>query len=621
MIDPFCASLGSSVTHNGGNSDHHHSMQRSSSAVPPNTDGPVHSGGIEGSTTFHITATTEVDPCEEKQLEHIRRTLMLLGGISQGLHIVNWNSLVDPSKPVESAKSISAVLAKPTTLPSAIESVAKCMTTPAHLSIVANLEPPFWSQVRDAVLHDLLNTLTTERESHPMPLCSEMLAEMVRLNLVVLRGVSKTLEALLNDPGTRRAAIAVLGKLADHRRGDEVFALAVQNLEPLLHSINEPEYDYDRIAISRLLRWCGAENDARLVRVKNIFLQQQCPVTCMAYFTPRDELASATCDGTVIVWGGPHPSTGEVRPSVMLELPQNHLPVAMDSPSRGNYLAVAVVPIPAANMQAMMKEYGISTSSHGGGKKKQSLSSIAKGPYLRFLTCNESTGVWSHGESISRKENSTITTVAALSNHVVCVAESCISERPSESGTQHDLVLINGYTGQTMGHFECAHSDHITVLRTAEDNDHMLYTGSRDHVVKVWDARISGSRGAFSTGVIPTQKVENSHTGAITAILPHRKALLTASLDGNLLVWDARHLTVPVRESRFMAPILDVKSVDGSHVVVSTARGLNLLSLETMKILDIVPNVAYTQLKANYNGKVVFAAGGSGVSVYALRRQ
>ncbi|PWU96492.1 F-box and WD40 domain containing protein [Trypanosoma cruzi] len=590
----------------------------------------VGSGNVSAHTTVHVTTSTEVDPFDEKRIDEIRRTLRMLEDIGHGRHIINWTELVDPSQPVESAKKISAALARPTTVPGAISSVAECITTPAHLSIVALLDPPFLAKVRDAVLQDLLNALTMVHESNPMPVCSEMLVEMVKLNLVVLRGVASTLEALLSDPNSRRAAIAALGKLADQKRGNEVFLGAMQNLEPLVRMIDEPEYEYDCLAISRLLGWGGAHKTASLVPVKR--MDHSSPVTAMTYFRQRDELASATFDGTVTIWGTPHPSTGDVKAAVALDLPQYCVPVAMDGPPRGNYLLIAGMPFPAVNVQTMELERGsinsnvMNNSFNSSGKKRSSFATVPRGPIVRLLTCNESTGAWTSGETITRKETVTLTTAAALASFVVCTAESGPSDKLSESGLQHDLVLLNGHTSQFLRRFERVHDDYTTIIRAAEDGDRILFTGSRDSVVKVWDIRSSNNRAGLTTAATmsalatPLHRLKGNHTDTITAILPHRKALLTASLDGSFLVWDARRMTAPMHEVRLKDPILDLALADSGYVVISTARGLKLFSLESLKAHDIIPNVAYTQLKANNDGSIIFAAGNSGVSIYALHR-
>ncbi|RHW71412.1 WD domain [Trypanosoma brucei equiperdum] len=634
MIDPFRSSFSGSTPFNGGAIDQLQHMQQPvfslhSEPLPPlvSNVGASHNGGVEANTTLHMTVTEEVDAFDEGQLEKLRRTLQLLEGISQGRHAVDWKGIINPSKPVESAKNVSSMLARPTTLPSAIECVAKCITTPEHLSIVAKLDQPFRSQVRDAVLQELLNTLTTERDPPPMPVCSEMLAEMVQLNLVVLRGVSRTLETLLSDTNTRRAAIAVLGKLADRSRGDAVFARAVQNLEPLVRAINDTEYEYDRVAIARLLRWGGSEREASLVLERIIASQpQQCQVTSMAYIGQRDELASATCDGSVVIWGSPNAVSKEVRPATSIDLPQNYVPVALEAPPNGSYMVVAGMPISLASQQAMMKASGSGISGHNWEKKRQASPSRVRAPLLRFLTCNEGTGVWMSGDTTMRRENTALTAAVALPNMVVCTAESYPSERSSEAGIQHNLVLLNGCAPQPLGVFEGAHEDYITVLRVGDESGHTLFTGSRDCVVKMWDIRSNSTRSVFSLGSataphaeIPLHRLENAHTDTVTSIFPHRKVLLTASLDGNLLMWDIRQLCAPVHEMQLHSPILDVAPASGGFMVVSTARSLNLLSLETLKFHDIVPNVSYTQLRTNFDGRVMFGAGGTGVSVYSVR--
>nr|CCD17444.1 unnamed protein product [Trypanosoma congolense IL3000] len=633
MIDPFRASINSNAAYNGG-VEHSQNLQQSVHALHTgslsslaSSVGISHNDNIEDNTTLHVTVTEDIDSFDEKQVEKLRRTLQLLEGISQGCHLINWKEIVDAKKPAESAQHISSMLAKPTILPSAVESIAKCITTPEHLSIVAKLDPPFRVQVRDAVLRDLLNTLTTERDPSPMPVCSEMLAEMVQLNLVVLRGVSRTLETLLVDSTTRRAAIAVLGKLAERSRGDAVFARAVQCLEPLLRNIEEPEYEYDRIAIGRLLNWNGMGNEVSLVRERVIsHVPYHCQVTSMAYVSGRDELASAACDGSVFIWGAQNAASKDVRPATSIDLPQNYLPVALDCPPSGDYMVIAGMPISALSQQVMIKATSGSGANGQVDKKRPAPPGRVKGPLLRFLTLNEDTGVWTSGETAVRRDNTTLTAATALANMVVCAAESCPADRASESGLQHSLVLLNACTPQPSLVFDRAHEDYITTLCVGDEGGNTIFSGSRDRVVKMWDIRGNSTCPVLSIGSIagpyaepPLRCVESAHNDTITAILPYRKELFTASIDGTLLMWDLRRLSGAVQEIRMAAPILDLAIAGCSCLVVSTVRSLNLLSLETLKLRDVVPNVTYTKLCTNYDGRVLFAAGSTGISVYGLR--
>ncbi|KEG06876.1 hypothetical protein DQ04_11821010 [Trypanosoma grayi] len=89
------------------------------------TPARVAGGNVAAHTTVHVTATAEVDPFDEKRLEEIRKTLLMLEDIAQGRHIINWKELVDPSQPMESAKKISAALARPTTLPEPADGVSE----------------------------------------------------------------------------------------------------------------------------------------------------------------------------------------------------------------------------------------------------------------------------------------------------------------------------------------------------------------------------------------------------------------------------------------------------------------------------------------------------------------
>lgn len=61
---------------------------------------------------------------------------------------------------------------------------------------------------------------------------------------------------------------------------------------------------------------------------------------------------------------------------------------------------------------------------------------------------------------------------------------------------------------------------------------------------------------------------------------------------------------------------------NSTHILASTARGLYLLDTDTFIARDIIPNVAFNQLRVNKSGDVLFANDGSTgiINVFTFRK-
>ncbi|CCW66297.1 unnamed protein product [Phytomonas sp. Hart1] len=626
--------------------------------------------------TIHMSSTmdcsTNTYDLGESTLESITQTLSVLQNIAEGRHFGQWNDMLDPQKPFESGRKISAALNK-TPLPARKEGVtilARGMTTPAHLTIVSHMEEPYRNEVRNLVLHDLLNQLSLAGND-PMPLCAEMLAELSRLNLVRLSGVAVAIERYLSEPDKRRAGIALLGRVAEYNRGSEAFCSALQAtdaLHQLYTMCKDPEYEYDISTITQLLS-SNSEKSPGASLFCHCTIPLPAPVTCMHYFRSRDELVSGQANGTVVMWGGQKSNNTSLTPpnvsispierfpvsaqNVMTLSPDDvaeHAPVAMAGPQRGHYLVAAGMPYHIMHPYAAYLD--IESSQH----KRQSISSASlPQPLLCVMPCNEQTGEWSNGNVFFRPADRVITAVTALSNNTICSAESSLGGisllvKPQETRTpkggtsassmlsqEHNIQLINSTDGRVVRTLANAHSDYITILSTREDDEVVLISGSRDKAIKLWDTRVNSaeistigtngttplSSSSLSTRAMSTSvyKLESSiHTDTISTIYTFRNFIFTGSMDGSMLIWDGRRTATPVMSRRFISPILDIAALEGGRTVVATARGLYLIYLETMSAVHVVPNVAFTRLLSNDTGSVVFAAGTDGISVFSLRR-
>lgn len=604
--------------------------------------------------TYHLRSTVEMNAMDDKAMEALRRTLMVLQDIGDGGHLVNWADLIDPERPAESARTINATLSKPALQATRSEdcrTIASLLTTPRHLSILRYLDDEYKSQVRDLLLQDLLGQMEQMEQvppaSHtPMPHEAEMLAEMAALNLVRLNGVAATVDQLLAAPAKRRAGIALLGRVAEQQRGNEAFTKIIANSSIGNHLrglYTEPGYEYDAIAITRLLYWSEAErSSARLLPVAT--LRQPAPVTALQYFGTRDELVTGQANGTVVLWGGPN-SSGEVPTKGTLDMPYDCVPVAMSGPPLGNFLVVSGMPFPPNSPYAACVETRKHQRLAEGGSGLPTPSSASPTPVLRVLECSGDNGMWTNRDLITRPQGTILTAVAALPNSLICSAESAIESitgtpsstaasalaaggagagATSGAGVRHSINIYSGGTGRLEHSLNRVHAGYTTVLTACENSQFVILSGSRDATVKVWDIRRDGGSSADPAlvagagGALPLHKLEPPHTDTVTTLYTAGDYVFSGALDGSLFMWDMRRMRSPVGSKVFASPVLGVTGLEGGRFATSTARGLFLLTRENMGVLDVVPNVAFTQIQSNKAGNTVFAAGREGVTMFSL---
>ncbi|CAD2218419.1 G-protein (beta)-like protein [Angomonas deanei] len=527
----------------------------------------------------------------------LSNTLGFLQDINDNNHLVNWRELMDDTKPEESAKKIQEAVAKGNTdRRVAASAIAAAVKTPADLSVVSKLEEDLQKEVRNAVLQDLLDQLTNPGV-HPVSSAAEMLAEMSRLGLVRLPGVVAVVDQLLSDPEKRRAGVFVLGRVAEQNKGSEAFLKEVHdkpNIEQVLLALyKDPEFECDVVTITRLLGGDAALQSAVALR-PSVEIPSSAPTTAIHYVRGRDELASVRGDGTIAFYGAPN-SAGEVPPRVTLDLVGNCSPVGVSAPRSGQYVVVAgnpILPAFASHVEARRKT---------DGSKQPSVTA----PVVQLFAPSEQPAGWVSGEAIQRTAGLTATAVSALSSTTISLAES---------HTTHDITLIDASTATAANTVAGAHSDYITVL-TACESEFAFVSGSRDKVVKLWDSRKPGTASAVAT------MTNAAHGDTISAIQSFKSYIMTSSLDGTVLVWDARQLETPVASRTFASPVLSLCTLEERRTVVATARCLYLLSLESLSSIDATPNAVYTSLCANEKGNAVFAIGEKGVQVLGLRQR
>jgi WD40 repeat protein len=343
---------------------------------------------------------------------------------------------------------------------------------------------------------------------------------------------------------------------------------ALSHIQKTVQEIDDPQFDYDVNSITRHLMWTP-QPKATLKRFRTIETPHTA-VTATGYFPSRDELVTAGHEGSIAVWGAPF--FGD-RPSTVLDLPRHYFASAVDGLAKGT-MFVAVC----------------NRSVH------PSLSS----PLLQTYVMNEASQ-WVKGEAVTRHEGTVVTNVKCINakGAVFCISESL--------GEQHQLAFFSAHGSETR-RVSRAHTDHIIAMTSNPENENLLFTGSRDTTVRVWDTRSSGSS--------PTHMLE-AHEDTVTSIGVFRDVVMTTSFDGRLRLWDMRKLKSHVAEKQFLSPILRASVTHNTTATVATAYSLNLVSLFPLQLEDCIPNVLYPDLRANFDGSVIFAAG-KNVDFYAV---
>lgn len=481
---------------------------------------------------------------------------------------VEWLRLIDMTRADTAARDIGRVLdhAPPQTL----VVLARHFTQPAHAAVIAAMAEPHRTRLRDAVLQNVLAALTSEESQETAGENADVLMALNRHNLVVMKGVVKTVDALLRAPKTFKAGIAVLGRLIAQLIPIEGAVAQLRSAVAGLQSIvaegcgRHPGLAYEQIYIEEHMAWRTAKG--QLQRMTTISTPHTRSVVSSVYIAARDELVTGGWEGAVAGW------SGSAEPWVM-QLPFGYHACSMDASSRGNSLVVA----------------GASTAAR---------------PIIQIFGANESG--WSLRESVTRNDFSVVSNVKCLASRGAAICAAGF-----DGVSRHNLAYLDA-AGAAVRDIEEAHSDFITCLAGSADNENWLLSGSRDTTVRVWDNR--------QTKDNKPAHMCSFHSDTITSIATYRDLLLVTSLDRRLSVWDSRKLKAPIAEKVFDAPLLRVATGPQATAVVASTSSLNFITVHPLQIQDVVPGVVATELRVSHDHSVVFAAGASAaVNVFTMK--
>lgn len=487
---------------------------------------------------------------------------------------IDWESLVKPEDPEGSGARLTEMLS--TAHPQTVQAVCKYLCRADTIPIVRHVSPDAVPEIREELLVQVFTQIREAPEAD-VPALADSLVAMIKGEVVHVAAVVAPIEALLKEPNGCRPAVFVLGKLCEQFASNPTFSKAISPLQPALQAAigTDSAFDYDNAFISRVLGWKLPGPQLVHIRRFEAVSSSSTPsmtaanstsknVVSSAYFGPSDELVTGGADGRICVWGAPGYGT---TPSARFSLPPSFVPVSMDTMTKGRVLMVACVgPAPAT-------------------------------PQIQFFQCSDAGkegANWSLIHTIER-DSSIISCIKRIHNksNAFVVAEE-------EDAGVYGLIFFNSQ-GAVTRQIHKAHDTTITAVGVSP-NHSWLVSGSKDGVVKIWDAK--------GTTITPLH-ILAGHTSPITAVIVTSDHIVTASIDGKLCQWDIKRMKKPVVEKVFPDPIIKAVLTGSMRpcVAVATLRCITLLTINGLIVEDVHPNVCASELRSNHNGSLLFGCG------------
>eukprot|EP00727_Mastigamoeba_balamuthi_P009760 m51a1_g5406 Coatomer subunit beta' B (700) ;mRNA; r:74002-76666 len=458
-----------------------------------------------------------------------------------------------------------------------------------YVAVLPRLAEPVKSKIRDKLIQKVLKFLTIKR---PVD-CSRMefftyaeaFAALIKVEFVNITGAVTTITTLLQKQENRCAAVTMLGKTVELCLAlikDKCERPRLSELRAALHTcVTEPEFVYDVNYIDQNMGWDAtsvlsptptlqtAQQPTTALPTpvptpahKSEHASEPAPVSCtsprrtsfvgapatsstlasssagpvsgmpapagrlaktarfqghgatifaLAYDSMRDSLLSNSKDGQIIVWD----PEGNKRDTLSMS---GQYACSMDINPRTRCLYISGVP--------------------GGGPQQQK----AGEPTLFMYRLAEQSSKWQQTGTF--KSTRLVSCVEAMvqdqGNHLAA-GESSKSER---------LSYVNFYDIEKAPSFDLGtpvvsyqeHEDYVTSLAHHPSSEGLLFSGSRDSTVRLWDFRQRKSAAILGSGT-PTRR--SAHEFMVTCVDSVGCLVASGALDRRVCVWDLRNLNTP----------------------------------------------------------------------------
>jgi len=455
-----------------------------------------------------------------------------------------------------------------------------------YVSLLPRLPEPYKTKVRDRLIQKVLKHLTQKRpiDCNRMDFFAyaEAFAALVKVEFVNISGAITTITTLLQKPESRCAAVTMLGKTVElclHLLNEKCDVTKLAELRSVLATVTEEAFRYDVNYIDENMGWTtplplsalNAASDpvaasrrplagssaaaAPAQPMQPVQQQPQQPqasaapvsatpigrLVCKARFqghtdkiftlcydTAREALVSSGRDGLVLTWG----ADGRMRDR--LALPGQYT-CSMDINPRTRSLFLCGVPKEGSTVPPSLMLYTLSDAGNWGlvgalGSKLPPVAGSSSGAVpTRIVSCVE---------ALVQDQGNKFATGESLNTE----PSGFVRFYDAEAGAFDALQPLVSYR---------EHEDFITSLANHPSAEGMLFSGSRDGTIRLWDQRQAKSAAVVGLGprrtVAPATAASAPPTAQdmITCVHASGCLLASGSLDGQVRLWDLRSLAAP----------------------------------------------------------------------------
>lgn len=446
------------------------------------------------------------------------------------------------------------------------------------LLAVSRTPEPHRSKARDDVVHKCLSYLSVSRRldssREAMLPYGEVLAALVRTELLPVKNVVMTLVQMIRLDGTRCAGITCLGKLVEIAHDIVVERCDAALLELLRVTLGAAQQDdtfiYDVEYITEPFGWNQASSQKFLhMGVVRSGLHHSMPIVALHYSggpstTSREVVVTSSADGTIATWD----PQGKLIESCVLA---RHYASALDLTRQGRALLVG-----------------------GVGR------AAGTSPAVVFYA--EEMGRWAEKGAVEPDGGRVITCVKSMRGGSMSSLLFCCGVH----GSTNTLCYYDA-TRQSVLRDYHEHTDIITCLFSPSDRENLIFSGSRDCTVAMYDLRMPQATG---------QQFSN-HYSTVTAIDGFGDYVITGGLDKRIIVHDQRMLHHPQNVVRDLdSAVLSLSVAPQFMCAASTLTGIHFVNLSQngLPTCRAEPSVSgyaprYNALCWNATGSVLYAGG------------
>eukprot|EP00803_Ostreobium_quekettii_P004944 evm.model.scf_1877.2 EVM.evm.TU.scf_1877.2 scf_1877:18665-29923(+) len=429
------------------------------------------------------------------------------------------------------------------------EYVYKNQSVLPFLKLIPKLEDPYQTKLQNKIISTVMQVLVVSRpidtKREDFFLYAEAFAGLVQMEYVSISGATQTIDRLLQKPENRAASLTMLGKtseLCSKQMMEKCDKGALESLKTTVQGIKDEEFRFDIDYISRCMGWphpllaqpqyvpgkaphrvvsqdpvspssagtpSAATNSGSLVPISS-WEGHNDQIFTMTFDPSSRSLITGGKEGTCIVWS----EDGIITQRIPMP---EHFVCALDMhPQQHKLLAVGMC---------------------SDESKKEP-------PCIAMFDQEKS---WQRCGCINRLGNALVSCVCAVygtGSDGFATGEEMGSGPPMEERVCYYDLATAGANVSAMNPlaFMTGHADMVTSVVSSPMHPYVLFSGSRDQTIRVWDRRMAAAAAMLGTYDKAASKAV-AHTLMVTWLDVSNADLVSSGGDGCVAHWDLRKLS------------------------------------------------------------------------------